>query len=62
MQYYVDGFRTGDPDIKPTAFDRTNRQSQPGDIPEEVDVLVAGCGPAGLCLRRNWPGLPKSRR
>jgi len=49
MQYYVDGFRPGDPDIKPAApVRRPAGPSRP--MPTEVDVLIAGCGPAGLCL------------
>ena len=49
MQYYVDGFRPGDPDIKPAAPER--RPVSPNrPLPATVDVLIAGCGPAGLCL------------
>ncbi|MBV7378864.1 FAD-dependent monooxygenase [Maritimibacter dapengensis] len=49
MQYYVDGFRPGDPDIKPAATNAPARGAA-RVLPEEVDVLIAGCGPAGLCL------------
>ena len=56
MQYYVDGFRPGDPDIKPAVTGRPDHQDQPGDIPEKVDVLIAGCGPAGLCLAAQLAG------
>ena len=48
MQYYVDGFRPGDPDIKAPAPGRERPHG--GVVPETVDVLIAGCGPAGLCL------------
>ena len=48
MQYYVDGFRPGDPDLKAAALGR--EQPHGGVIPQTVDVLIAGCGPAGLCL------------
>ena len=41
MQYHLDGFRTGDPSILPAS----NRVK--GD---KVDVLIVGCGPAGLTL------------
>ena len=47
MQYHLNGFHPGDPDIFPPAarvHDRSN------GLPEKVDVLIAGCGPAGLCL------------
>jgi len=58
MQYYVDGFRPGDPDIKPAAEGHRpaglNR-----DLPETVDVLIAGCGPAGLCLAAQLAEFPE---
>jgi phenol 2-monooxygenase len=48
MQFHRDGFVPGDPDVFP---------AQPGAglpsdgfLPECVDVLIAGSGPAGLCL------------
>jgi phenol 2-monooxygenase len=49
MQYYKDGFRGGDPDIKNAAPGRRDR-TEFAPLPEKVDVLIAGCGPAGLCL------------
>lgn len=49
MQFYKDGFRGGNPDIKQAAPNRRNRGvNEP--LPEAVDVLIAGTGPAGLCL------------
>lgn len=53
MQFYVDGFRPGDPDIKPAAPGRRDRAA---GLPEKVDVLIAGCGPAGLCLAAQLAG------
>ncbi|PTX01498.1 FAD-dependent monooxygenase [Pararhodobacter aggregans] len=47
MQYHRNGFRAGDPDILapgPRVHDRS------AGLPRAVDVLIAGCGPAGLCL------------
>jgi phenol 2-monooxygenase len=55
MQYYIDGFRPGDPDVKPAA----PGLSQSSDIPKQVDVLIAGCGPAGLCLAAQLAGFPE---
>lgn len=49
MQFYLDGFRGGDPDIKPAATTRRDRGPH-APLPDTVDVLIAGCGPAGLCL------------
>src|ERR687886_1001332 len=47
MQFYLDGYRPGDPlteDPHPSVATR------PDGLPEEVDVLIVGCGPAGLVL------------
>jgi phenol 2-monooxygenase len=49
MQLYKNGFRGGNPDIKPAAPNRRNRGTNE-PFPEKVDVLIAGTGPAGLCL------------
>ena len=49
MQFHQNGFEPGDPEI----FDRSERYAAPGEkgsLPEEVDVLIVGCGPAGLTL------------
>lgn len=57
MQYYVDGFRPGDPDIKAPAPSRD--QPHNDTVPKTVDVLIAGCGPAGLCLAAQLAGFPE---
>ncbi|MFL5251097.1 MAG: FAD-binding monooxygenase [Myxococcales bacterium] len=47
MQFYLNGYRPGDPlieDPHPSVAERS------GGLPEEVDVLIVGCGPAGLVL------------
>lgn len=56
MQYYVDGFTPGDPDVKIPALGRENGSDV--QIPAHVDVLIAGCGPAGLCLAAQLAGFP----
>jgi phenol 2-monooxygenase len=57
MQYYKDGFRGGNPDIKEAAPNRRNRGiNEP--LPEKVDVLIAGTGPAGLCLAAQLSQFP----
>lgn len=43
MQYHLNGFRPGDPAIAP-AVDALDVKA------EKVDVLIIGCGPAGLTL------------
>ena len=49
MQFHLDGFQPGDPEIADPA-DRYPVSGAPGPIPTEVDVLIVGCGPAGLTL------------
>ncbi len=58
MQYHLNGFRPGDPDIFPPA-PRRARQDGPDGLPEKVDVLIAGCGPAGLCLAAQLARFPE---
>ena len=41
MQYHLDGFQTGDPSV-------SKATSNTGS--DQVDVLIVGCGPAGLTL------------
>ena len=58
MQFYKDGFRGGNPDIQPAAPNRRNRGvNEP--LPEKVDVLIAGTGPAGLCLAAQLAQFPE---
>ena len=57
MQFHLNGFVPGDPEI----FDPAERQSAPGapgPLPEEVDVLIVGCGPAGLTLAAQLSAFP----
>ncbi|MBX2885978.1 MAG: FAD-dependent monooxygenase [Granulosicoccus sp.] len=45
MQYHLNGFRSGDPALAPsTSLSRSSTNAS------EVDVLIVGCGPAGLTL------------
>ena len=49
MQFHLNGFEPGDPEIAdPVA--RVLPSGMPGPVPQEVDVLIVGCGPAGLTL------------
>lgn len=52
MQYHFDGFRPGDPHVRPAPEHRV----APGD---EVDVLIVGCGPAGLVLAAQLAAFPE---
>ncbi|MCD6680754.1 MAG: FAD-dependent monooxygenase [Burkholderiaceae bacterium] len=58
MQYHLDGFRPGDPDVHPAAPGH-RRAGDP--LPETVDVLIAGSGPAGLCLAAQLARVPRIR-
>lgn len=58
MQFYKNGFRGGNPDIKPAAPNRRNRGIHE-PLPERVDVLIAGTGPAGLCLAAQLAQFPE---
>lgn len=47
MQFHLDGFVPGDPRVAPASPDALPH----GDaLPSHVDVLIVGCGPAGLTL------------
>ncbi len=57
MQFHLNGFEPGDPEI----FDRSERyppSGAQGSVPEEVDVLIVGCGPAGLTLAAQLSAFP----
>src|SRR3954467_8819305 len=49
MQFHLNGFQPGDPEIADPAA-RIQPSGAAGAVPEEVDVLIVGCGPAGLTL------------
>lgn len=47
MQFHLNGFRPGDPRVADALPAMPPRTDQP---PAQVDVLIVGCGPAGLTL------------
>jgi phenol 2-monooxygenase (NADPH) len=58
MQFHVNGFQAGDPDVQAAA----PGQRRTGDpLPPTVDVLIAGSGPAGLCLAAQLARVPQIR-
>ncbi|MEX0347150.1 MAG: FAD-binding monooxygenase [Rhizobiaceae bacterium] len=59
MQFHLDGFRPGDPEIAPSAGSNVWQPSD--DISGDVDVLIVGCGPAGLTLAAQLSQFPDIR-
>ncbi len=58
MQFHRDGFQPGDPRVLPA----TAAMRQPADAPPaQVDVLIVGCGPAGLTLAAQLAAFPDIR-
>ena len=58
MQFYLNGYRPGDPFIEdphPVVAER------PGGLPEDVDVLIIGSGPGGLVLAAQMAEFPEIR-
>ena len=58
MQFYLNGYKPGDPFIQdpdPLVADR------PDGLPQETDVLIVGCGPAGLVLAAQLANFPEIR-
>ena len=58
MQFYLNGYKPGDPFIQdpdPLIADR------PEGLPQETDVLIVGCGPAGLVLAAQLAKFPEIR-
>ncbi|RKF20507.1 3-hydroxybenzoate 4-monooxygenase [Altericroceibacterium spongiae] len=58
MQFHLNGFRPGDPDIFPAA---PKVRVPDVVVPDRVDVLIAGSGPAGLCLAAQLARVPEIR-
>jgi phenol 2-monooxygenase (NADPH) len=57
MQFHLNGFEPGDPEI----FDRALRypaSGATGTLADELDVLIVGCGPAGLTLAAQLSAFP----
>jgi phenol 2-monooxygenase len=57
MQFYLNGYNPGDPDIHTAA---PGAEKRPSGLPEAVDVLIVGSGPAGMVLAAQlsiFPGI-----
>ncbi|MGY4409540.1 2-polyprenyl-6-methoxyphenol hydroxylase-like FAD-dependent oxidoreductase [Bradyrhizobium sp. LB7.1] len=57
MQFHLNGFQPGDPEIADPA-ERIQASGAAGAVPDEVDVLIVGCGPAGLTLAAQLAQFP----
>ena len=57
MQFHLNGFKPGNPEISEPAEPDACAQSSDA-LPEEVDVLIVGCGPAGLTLAAQLAAFP----
>ncbi|MGZ5272472.1 MAG: FAD-dependent monooxygenase, partial [Ramlibacter sp.] len=58
MQFHLNGFRPGDPQVAEAFPQRAPRTDA---VPAQVDVLVVGCGPAGLTLAAQLAVFPDLR-
>lgn len=57
MQFHLNGFRVGDPAMsEPANGPAASVAGAP--LPQEVDVLIVGCGPAGLTLAAQLSAFP----
>lgn len=58
MQFNLDGFRPGDPHLSGPAAQALPHTDA---VPARVDVLIVGCGPAGLTLAAQLAAFPDLR-
>src|ERR671929_1033500 len=58
MQFHLSGYQTGDPSVEEP---HPSVAQRPGGLPEDVDVLIIGCGPAGLVLAAQMANFPDIR-
>src|ERR687885_2637260 len=58
MQFYLNGYKTGDPFIEDP---HPSVAQRPGGLPENADALIIGCGPAGLVLAAQMANFPDIR-
>jgi phenol 2-monooxygenase len=57
MQFHLNGYEPGDPEISDPGA-RYDPSGAPGNVPGEVDILIVGCGPAGLTLAAQLSAFP----
>ena len=52
MQFHLNGYKSGDPAVADGETPHTE------GLPAELDVLIVGCGPAGLTLAAQLAAFP----
>ena len=57
MQFHLNGFTTGDPEISAPS-QQAKLLPEGGSLAPDVDVLIVGCGPAGLTLAAQLSAFP----
>ncbi len=55
MQFHTDGYVIGDPLVAPA---HPSVATRPAELPDKVDVLISGTGPAGLLLAAQLAAFP----
>jgi phenol 2-monooxygenase len=60
VQFHLNGFEPGDPWTSDPA-QRVAASGASGAVPAEVDILIVGCGPAGLTLAAQLSAFPDIR-
>jgi phenol 2-monooxygenase (NADPH) len=58
MQFHGEGYEPGDPEQHDPA-EKFRSSGAAGPVPDEVDVLIVGCGPAGLTLAAQLSAFPE---
>jgi phenol 2-monooxygenase len=55
MQFYLNGYTPGDPDMEAAAL---GMEARPAALPDTTDVLIVGAGPAGMLLAAQLSTFP----
>ena len=55
MQFYLNGYNPGDPDMQAAA---PGAETRPAALPDTTDVLIVGTGPAGMLLAPQFSAFP----